>query len=280
MSVHTSLTNASSGAVRPKAARDRAPHVAIRAESVQVPRRLAQHGDVGVAKAVDRLLAIADDEDGGRERTRVGQPGALAPGLDQQRHQFPLRAARVLELVHEHVVVARLEPVAALRELLHLPQQVERAQQQIREIEHGVRVERPAVLRLGDAEHPPDAARHEHVQIAAKRARTPVGRRPRDRRRGPDACASRPRRECALRIGRPAARLAVLRQEVLAHAGEHRLHRGRFERRACLDRRTHLTQAPGDEDERSLERSGLQEAIECRLAWSRTSPGALGLRVQ
>ena len=103
----------------------------------------------------------------------MGEPGAFAPGLDEQGHEFPLRAAGVLKLVHEHVVVARLEPVAAPREILHPSEQVERLEQEIREIKHRVRIERSAVLRIGDAEHPPDAARHEHVQIAAKRLRHP-----------------------------------------------------------------------------------------------------------
>ena len=63
--------------------------------------------------------------DGGK---RVGRRAkALAPAADQLRHQFPLCAARVLELVHQHVVVARFEAVAAPRELVHLPQQMERA---------------------------------------------------------------------------------------------------------------------------------------------------------
>ena len=103
----------------------------------------------------------------------MGESRAFAPGLDEQRHELPLRAARVLEFVNEHVVIARFEPVPALREVVHPPQQIERPQQQIREIEHRVRIERPAVLGVGDAEHPPDSARHQHVQIAAIGSRHP-----------------------------------------------------------------------------------------------------------
>ena len=113
------------------------------------------------------------------------QARAFAPRLDEQRHQLPLRAARVLEFVDEHVVIARLEAVAALRKLLHPAQQIERAQQQIGEIEHGVRVERAPVLGLGDAEHPSDPTRHQHVEIAPVGSRHPRRRRRRGRRRGP-----------------------------------------------------------------------------------------------
>ena len=96
----------------------------------------------------------------------VARPEAFSPGLDQQRHQLPLRAAGVLELVDQHVVVARLEPEAALRELVHLPQQVERPLQHVGKIEHRSLVERLAVLRQRDREHPLDAARQHDVQIA------------------------------------------------------------------------------------------------------------------
>ena len=98
-----------------------------------------------------------------------GQAEPFSPGLDQERHELPLRAARVLELVDEHVVIARLETEAALRELVHLPQQIERALKDIGEIEHRALVERAPVLRERDREHPPDAARHDHVQIACER---------------------------------------------------------------------------------------------------------------
>ena len=64
------------------------------------------------------------------------------------------------------MVVARFEPVAALRELLHVAQQIERAEQQVGEVEHRVRVERAPVLGFGNAVHPEDAARDKHVQIA------------------------------------------------------------------------------------------------------------------
>ena len=87
--------------------------------------------------------------------------------MRQKRHELPLRPARILTLVDQHVVIARLQPVSALGELLHLPQQVQRPQQQLRVIQRGVRVEGAAVLGVGDAEHPPDAPRDEHVHVAA-----------------------------------------------------------------------------------------------------------------
>ena len=116
-------------------------------------RRVLQYCDFGVAKAVDRLLAIAHDED--RRLERVGRCAeAFTPAPDQLRHQFPLRAARVLELVHQHVVVARLEAVAAARELVHLLQQMDRPLEHAGEIEQGVRLQR---LLIGRQRHGEDA---------------------------------------------------------------------------------------------------------------------------
>ena len=95
-----------------------------------------------------------------------GEPEPLAPRLNQERHELPLRAARVLELVHEHVVVARFEPEAALRELVHLPEQIEGALEHVREVEHRALLERLAILRQRNREHPPDAARQHDVEVA------------------------------------------------------------------------------------------------------------------
>ena len=98
------------------------------------------------------------------------EPGALAPCLHEQRHQIPLGAARVLELVNEHVVIARLQAEAALRELLHLAEKLDRLQQHVRKVEQRASIERPPVLRFRDPKHPPHAARHQDVEIAAPRA--------------------------------------------------------------------------------------------------------------
>ena len=100
-----------------------------------------------------------------------GEAEPFSPRLDQQRHELPLRAARVLELVDEDVVIARFEPEAALRELVHLPEQIERALQHVREIENRSIVERLAVLRQRDREHPLDAAREHDVEVAREGAR-------------------------------------------------------------------------------------------------------------
>ena len=123
-------------------------------EPLDVAARLLQHRRLGVAKAIDRLLPIADDED--RGFGREAEP--LAPGLDEQRDELPLRPAGVLELVDEHVVVSRLEPEATLGELVHPPQQLERPVEDVGEVQHGPIVERSAVLGQRDREHPPDPA--------------------------------------------------------------------------------------------------------------------------
>ncbi len=128
---------------RAEASRDRTPRAARRPQRLDVAAGLLQDRDFRVAEAVNRLLAVADDEDG-----RLGrQAEPFAPRLDQQRHELPLRPARVLELVDQHVVIARLEAKAALRELVHLAQQIERALKHVGEIEHRALVERAPVLR-------------------------------------------------------------------------------------------------------------------------------------
>ena len=90
------------------------------------------------------------------------------PRLDEQRHELPLCAAGVLELVHEHVVVARLEPEPALRELVHPAQQLERAIEHVGEVEHGSFVENLAVLGQRNGEHPLHAAREHDVEVAVE----------------------------------------------------------------------------------------------------------------
>ena len=94
-----------------------------------------------------------------------------------------------------------------------------------------MRVERAPVLGLGDREHPPHPARHEHVEVAPDR---PASASKRSRRRCADdeiavalasrGCAKPP--SCARR---PAARLAVLGQEVFAGRGEGRVNRRRID---------------------------------------------------
>ena len=81
-----------------------------------------------------------------------------------------MRAARVLKFVDEHVTVARLQAVAALGELAHLLQQLDRAFEHAGEVEQRVRVERPLIFAQRDRENPPDAAGQHDVQVAAKRA--------------------------------------------------------------------------------------------------------------
>ena len=129
---------------------------------------------IRVPEAVDGLLAVPDDEDGGDEREILRQAEPRAPGLDQAPHQLPLRLARVLELVDEQVVVAGLEQVAALRELVHLLEQFERAPERVRKIDDGVRRERAAVLLEREREEARDAAREHDVQVAPE-AREVVG---------------------------------------------------------------------------------------------------------
>src|SRR4029077_3973615 len=146
------------GRNRPEASRDRAPRVAAGTKRLDVATRVFEDRHVGVAEGVDRLLAIADDEDRRWKWTAGRQPGAFTPRLDEQGYQLPLGAAGVLKLVDQHVVIARFQPIAALRELLHLAEQFQRTEQQVGEVEYRVRIERAAILGLGDAVHAQNAA--------------------------------------------------------------------------------------------------------------------------
>ena len=96
------------------------------------------------------------------------EPVTGGPGANQLANQPPLRAAGVLELVDEHVLVSRFEAVPAARELLHLAKQLERALEEIREIEHAVLVERAAIFVLGNREQPADAAGQHQVDVLAE----------------------------------------------------------------------------------------------------------------
>ena len=146
----TSLTNASSGGTDRKLTDNRSPRApSLPAQPADELRGLVEQRDFRVAEPVNRLLAVADDEDGRRQR--VGRRAqSFAPAPDQLLDQLPLRAAGVLELVDEHVMVAGFEPVSAARELVHLLQQVDGVLEHAGEIEQRARVERPLVLRDRD----------------------------------------------------------------------------------------------------------------------------------
>ena len=116
---------------RAEAARNRPSGIPAGPDPFDVPARFLQHGDFRVAEPVDRLLPIADDEDG-----RVGgQPEPFSPRLNQERHQLPLGTARILEFVDEHVVIPRFEAEAALRKFIHLPEQRQRALEHVGEVQ-------------------------------------------------------------------------------------------------------------------------------------------------
>ena len=175
------------------------------------------------------MLAVADDEHRRRHRSVVHEPEPLTPRLDQQRDQLPLRTAGVLELVDQHMVIARLEPVAALRKLIHPPQQVQGALKHVGKIEHRPGSELALVLRDRDRKHPLRTAREHHVQVAVER-RQRLGHR---RRELPPRLAVVPTglRRPALpgAIGcEPLTRPTVAGEEVLPDPVQHRPHRRRL----------------------------------------------------
>ena len=161
---------------RPEAVADGTAHVTADAQAGYLVRRLAERRDVGIPEAVNRLLVVAHDEDGRRQGRLRHETATLAPGLDQQRYQLPLAAARILELVDQDVVVARLEAVARLGELVHLPQEIDRPLQHVGEVEQGARTQRALVLRHDHAEqHAHGAGEHDVDVPAARRVQAAPG---------------------------------------------------------------------------------------------------------
>ena len=93
---------------------------------------LAEHGDVGVAEAVDRLELVADEED-------VGRAGPAAHQVDD----VALQPVRVLELVDHD----RAEPqLLELADVRMVAQQVARVELQIFEVERRLALLRRRVL--------------------------------------------------------------------------------------------------------------------------------------
>ena len=129
----------------PKTDRDGLANVPLRAQTGNERRGFVHEPCFGIAKSVNRLFSIANDEDGGRQRVaRCAR--ALAPAPDKLGDQIPLGSTRVLKLVHQHVMVSGLQSVAAARELIHLAQQVDRALEHAGEIEKSPGVQCAAVL--------------------------------------------------------------------------------------------------------------------------------------
>ena len=62
----------------------------------------------GALERIDRLLVVADRENGARDAARAGAGGELG---DQPSHDLPLLGAGVLRLVDQHMVDAEIELV-------------------------------------------------------------------------------------------------------------------------------------------------------------------------
>jgi hypothetical protein len=111
---------------------------------------LAEHLDVGVTEAVDRLELVADDEDvpqhgpgrrsaasGVRRRRSWAPPGGSLsrPGAGEEVDQVALESVRVLELVHHDRAEAERLLVADLR---MLAKEVPREELEVLEVERGL----------------------------------------------------------------------------------------------------------------------------------------------
>ena len=165
---------------RAKTSRDRSPSAGSRTQPFDEAARFLENGNLRVTEAIDRLFAVAYDEDGRVRR----EPESFAPCLDEQGDELPLFAAGVLEFVDEHVVIAPLEAVAALRKFVHPPEQIDGSLEDVGKVEDRSLVQRDAILRERDREHPPDTAREHRVEVAAERAREILNRLAELQRRG------------------------------------------------------------------------------------------------
>ena len=184
-------------APRPPRGRDHAPRGAQRHVEPH-DRRLrplgAEVADVlgrRAAEAVDRLVVVGERAD----------PAVLG---DQQPQQQALGEARVLQLVDEHVPVARREPRAHVR---LLAQQPERLQHEVADVERA---------RLGQQ---PVVGGEQRRELALARARRVVGqpRRPRRVVGGRDELVLErvdPPHDRAERRGRVAAQVVVAQRQV------------------------------------------------------------------
>ena len=121
----------------PEAVANRSPRISGWPQAFDVLAGLPQDRDFCVPKSIDRLLSVADEKDRRLDRRVVHEAEPFTPRLNEERDEVPLRSTRVLELIHEDVVVARLELVPALSELVHLPEQLQRTLQDIRKIQQG-----------------------------------------------------------------------------------------------------------------------------------------------
>src|SRR6185503_12860660 len=137
-----------------------------RSQRGDLPCRLIEQRHLGVPEAVDRLLAIANDENGGG---RVGDALALSPRVHDQLDKAPLQTACVLKLIDQQVVVARLQFEAAARELLLPSQERDGLVEHAGEIEERVLVEQRFVLLAGNDEKPQDSASEQRVDRRLER---------------------------------------------------------------------------------------------------------------
>ena len=96
------------------------------------------------------------------------QAAAFTPRPHEQRHQRPLRTARILKFVDQHMLVSALEPIPAARELVHLREQRQGARQRFGKVDHAMRIQRALVFGERDGVDTSHAARQHGVQVAAE----------------------------------------------------------------------------------------------------------------
>ena len=141
----------------------------------EADRELGEDADVGAAEAVDRLLAIADDEETARaHRGEAGHDARRRPRVGprpKKLEEIALDPRRVLELVDEE----RLDPTRDLGgHVGPVAQELARGAEDLAEAEHGARLSDLRDLDLALGEHVADEAR---APAKACRARWRAARR-------------------------------------------------------------------------------------------------------
>ena len=111
--------------------------------------RGVEYARLGAAEPIDRLLGIADDEH--------ARPIAIvAVGVQPRTHHLPLQRIGVLELVDQHMTVARINARMQISRMFGIRQQFPCMQLQIGEVQLAAIIFQPLVMvdaGLADHEH-------------------------------------------------------------------------------------------------------------------------------
>jgi hypothetical protein len=176
---------------------------------------------LGLTKAVDRLLAVPT--------MKIDVGASVTPSPSPQASMSSSMschcAAGVLELVDEHVVIARLQLQPAAGELLLTPEQRDGSMQHAGKVEQRVLVEQRLAFLHSDHQHAQEPAGQQAADVAVELIERleHAGRDRRERRLVGLARGRRPKR-LGKRLAQPLTRALVGRQEIPLDAPPQVLH--------------------------------------------------------